>query len=316
MTHISFDYGSRGILIVIGAARSGTTYLTDILDDYFGFGMSPEGHFVLEFHKRLQRYGDLSDAENMARLLADMRHGSTLRIIREEWPPDRRFDISVDELQANLGGTTYADAVYAVFRTIAERLGKPHVGTKNPSYTTELPLVDALFPGRAKYINLVRDGRDVALSTMSMPWGQKNVYACAKSWARHLDLAAAFEHKVGAERLLNVKYEDLVALPVQTLAALERFLGIAVEPDARERFLAGAMSNALAGNFDKWRTAMAPVDIERFEAVAGAHLVRWGYDRLHSRPRLGVAERSAFECHEMARKVSLTLRRKFANWPR
>lgn len=297
------------ILFIIGAARSGTTYLTDTLDDYFDYGMSPEGHFVPALARRLEQFGDLAVEANMTRLLEEVRRGSTLTIIREQWEPERRFDITVEELRERLFEPSYAAVVYAVFRAIAERLGRTRVGTKNPEYTTCLPLLESLFPGRARYIHLVRDGRDVALSTMQVPWGQQTAYACAVHWRRYQELAAAFAARIGPARYLELRYEDLVAEPAPVIARLEAFLDHAVEPAARARLLAAATHSDLARNFGKWRRAMSPRDIERFEAVAGAQLAAAGYELACERPRIGALERGLFEAQEFARKVRLTVDR-------
>lgn len=291
------------MLFIVGAARSGTTYAVDVLGDLFDYGMGPEGHFVPAFARRLRRYGDLAVEANMRRLLADVRNASTLSIIRNEWAPEERFDVSVDELYEVLPSPDYPGVVYAVFLCIARRLGKSRVATKNPSYTGCLPLLESLFPGRAKYINCVRDGRDVALSTMRMSWGQNTAYACARAWGRYIDLATEFEQRVGPARFLNLRYETLVAEPETELARLEAFLGVTLAEEVREGFLARARASDLARNFGKWRTAMPARELERYEAVAGEQLQRWGYERLYPAPRLSLAERAWFEAEELGRKL-------------
>lgn len=298
----------REILFVAGAARSGTTYVTDVLDDLFGYGMGPEGHFVLDFEQRLNRYGDLAVEQNMRRLMNDIRNASTLSIIRNEWPPEARFDVTVDELMARVETPDYAGAVYAVFRAVADHLGQPNVGTKNPTYTLHLRRLERLFPGRARYLNVIRDGRDVALSTMRMSWGQDSAYACAKSWAAHIEAASLFEQRIGPARFMNLCYEDIVAKPDSSLERLESFLGREVEASLRERFLEQARQNDLAANFGKWRDEMAATDVERFEAIAGEQLERCGYERLYDNPRpISWVDATRFEVQEVWRKIRATL---------
>ncbi|MGE0486830.1 MAG: sulfotransferase [Gammaproteobacteria bacterium] len=297
-----------GMLFVVGAARSGTTYLVDVLGDLFDFGMGPEGHFVLQLARRLGRYGDLAEVRNMTRLLEDVRAASTLSIIRNEWPAHERFDVTLDELRARVYEPSFAAVVYATYRCIADHLGKANVASKNPAYTLHLPLLESLFPGRARYVNLVRDGRDVALSSLRLPWGQNTVYACARSWARCIESARTFERAIGGDRFLNVRYEDLVQDPEATLARLEAFLGMPLAAATRDAFIAQARGSDLAANFGKWKSAMSARDIERFEAVAGVALDAWGYERTCPAPRVGLVEAAWFEGEELARKVRATLR--------
>ena len=295
------------MLFVIGAARSGTTYAVDILDELFDFGMGPEGHFVLNLARRLRRYGDLQIAYNMERLLSDMRHGSTLSIIRTEWAPEKRFDVSLAQLSARLPEKTFAGAVYAVFRCIADAMGKQHVGTKNPAYTLALPLLEHHFGKRAKFLHVVRDGRDVALSTLKMPWGEKSVYAAASSWALHTRRAIEFQKTVGASRYLTVKYEDLVSKPEKVLDALEMFLGFEIEPARKQDFLQSAGEGGFSGNFLKWKKALAERDRIRFEALAGPELAHFGYEREFASPVVSGLEVAYFESRELMRKIAHTV---------
>lgn len=300
-------------LFVVGAARSGTTYVTDVLDEYFDYGMSPEGHFVLQIANKLKQYGPLSIAENMTHLLEDVRQSSTLSIIREQWPVERRFDVTLEQLRENLLESSFAGVVYSVFKCIAARLRRRNIGSKNPQYTTCLPMLEGLFPGRAKYLNVIRDGRDVALSTMRMPWGQKSAYACAKSWSRYIDLAMAFEQQVGPQRFMNIRYESFVEDPVPCIERLETFLGYNLSHDRRAAFLDAASSNRLSNNFGKWKSDLGARDRVRYEAVAGHNLRRMNYEVECASPSIGILEKAGFEIHDFGRAAYHTLRQYVKN---
>src|SRR5205823_6449212 len=94
-----------------------------------------------------------------------------------------------------------------------------------------------LFPA-AKFIQIVRDGRDCAVSgwfhnlRMTPDWTKKNFaslrgYAvrCAQTWAEQLADAQQFADRNPA-RFLRVRYEDLAADTDRALAALFNFLGV------------------------------------------------------------------------------------------
>src|SRR3546814_5319164 len=55
-----------------------------------------------------------------------------------------------------------------------------------------MDLVNAWF-GNARFLHIVRDGRDVALSHQTMPYGAGNIAECARAWAR------SEERRVGKE---------------------------------------------------------------------------------------------------------------------
>ena len=90
--HESLKDSNKSILFIIGAARSGTTYLESIIDDWFGYGMGPEGTFVEDFARRLHKYGNLLEMRNLRRLVHDLSHCEMLEIVRNRWSEDTRFD--------------------------------------------------------------------------------------------------------------------------------------------------------------------------------------------------------------------------------
>ena len=62
---------------------------------------------------------------------------------------------------------------------------------------------------RLRYIYLVRDPRDVAMSFMKTPVGDKHYYAIVKKWAKLQEQAIAILEAV-PNIILNIKYEELL----------------------------------------------------------------------------------------------------------
>ena len=301
---------SKKLLFVFGAARSGTTYVNSLLDDWFGYGMGPEGHFVDGFARRLDEYGDIGEKANFQRLVNDVARCPMLEIIRSKWNPEElRFDVSPAWLMEELSEQSYAGLVYAVFRCVALGQGKPRVGNKNPSYWQCLPLLHQLFPTQAQYLEVIRDGRDVALSTMKVPWGQKNVFSCAQVWVQSLQAGRDFAQQLPAERYLRIRYEDLLNFPLETLTIIEQFVKISLSDDAREAFLKVSEENSKRQNYYKWEAEMTPRDQRIFEAVAGVLLRQNGYKTVLDDPSVGALEATYYRAEEWIRKATLTLGR-------
>ena len=78
-------------LFVVGAPRSGTTYLSGLLEDT-RFGTPIEPHFITKYHDRLDRYGDLQQAANFAHLIRD--------ISRERPVMQWQLDLDADLIRA------------------------------------------------------------------------------------------------------------------------------------------------------------------------------------------------------------------------
>ena len=157
-----------------------------------------------------------------------------------------------------------------------------------------LPLLEQLFPD-ARFVHLVRDGRDAALSFLSVPagimtegWGHpRDAAGFACQWATEVRAARELGRRVGTARYLEVGYEALVAEPEAGLRGICAFLGLAYDEAMVD--YAGKTESARKEHQQRlnepprvgvrnWRTEMAPADVAAFEAVAGDLLHELGYE--------------------------------------
>ena len=128
------------------------------------------------------------------------------------------------------GGMTTGEAIAAVFAAYAAQRGKPRWGDKTPLYMQHLDLLDRLFPD-ARFVHPIRDGRDAALSFLAVPpglmtegWGHpRDAAGFACQWAIEVRAARRLGARVGADRYLEVRYEELVADPDTVLRAVCAF---------------------------------------------------------------------------------------------
>jgi hypothetical protein len=194
-------------------------------------------------------------------------------------------------------------------------------------YMQNLRLLGRLFPD-ARYVHLIRDGRDAALSFLAMPrgivtetWMHPSTpaeFAC--QWRTEVAAARRLGRRVGP-RSLEVRYEELVADAQMTLRRICDFAGLQYEP---------AMVD-YAGNVDvsakphqqrllqppttgvrDWRMQMSAADVEAFERVAGDLLRELGYETTHATDPSGRARLAWYEARALAwRGASFALRRSF-----
>ena len=279
---------------MLGAPRSGTTFLASLVA-LTRFGTPVESHFVNRFMHRLASYEPLSDEGNRVRLIRDI---MAMRSI-QQW----ESAVSPETVARQLGDdASYADVVDAVQLLHPDRHERGAWAEKTPHYLADLQAIDALFPD-ARYLFIVRDGRDVALSLLRKPWGPNNVYACARYWSELNDQVELIERLRASGRLMSLRYEDLLESTEAQARAIHEFLD---EPWDDER-MAPLLARTLAGNHGKWREEMRAKDIALFDSVAADVLALYGYPVGPTRS-LSRLERTFHELDDRARWLGFMFR--------
>ncbi len=266
-------------LLVLGVRRSGTTLLRVMLDRNAALAVPDESYFVPQLARRHRGTVD------PVAFVDDLRRLPTL----VEWG----LDPGAVAQRLRPGMTTGA-ALAAIFETYAAERGKARWGDKTPLYMQFLPVLERLFPD-ALFVHLVRDGRDAALSFLAVPegimtagWGHpRGVAGFACQWATEVRDARALGRRVGHERYLELRYEDLVAQPGRELERVCTFAGLAYD-DGMLEYVGQTesaakphqqrLSQAPTPGVRNWRTELAPDDRIAFEQVAGAVLAELGYE--------------------------------------
>ena len=303
------------IIFVFGPARGGTTFVNNLLDEWFSVGTGPEGTFISEIVQYSKKLGDLSNAGNRQRLAEAISKAAMFEIIRSRWSEDSRFDVTPEDILQRMKEPSVGAAIYAAFKSVADYRIKDRVGNKNPNYWRQLPVLHEMFPSNAKYVFVMRDGRDVALSLRYVPWGGKSVYEAARDWARMVQTVGRFRKELPDNRILTVSYERLLQYPGDTIDDFAHFLGVSDQIGLRERYEDAARQNELRNNFDKWRTEMSLEDQEVFEAVAGGVLSECGYERRFPNAKLGATKIFGYELLTFLRRIRVTVYHSFSKLP-
>lgn len=288
---------------IVGNDRSGTTMLRLILDRS-SVAIPPESMFLVDFEP-VRRAGGLDDPAAAAAFLRRVWEHPRVRLWGiAESPPAVPLDLTHAD--------AYRFAVEAPFRAYARMNEKERWADKTPLYLAHVDELAEVWTD-ARFVVLVRDGRDVALSLLGVPFGPNNVWAAAHFWARGIDLGVTAEKRHGA-RVLTIRYEDLVTDPATHVERLCAFLGLAFEPDMLAiehtdsskvlKDQAGWFTNVWAGinrsAVGKWKTEMSPRQQRVFDQVAGPQLERMGYECTPGEARPGTLEITGYRIHDAA----------------
>ena len=266
---------------IVGNDRSGTTMLRLILDRGADAAVPPESMFLTDFAPAFDA-GEPRDTAAAAQLMRQVWEHPKVRLWELGPAPPAPHGVT--------GPDAYRLIVESPFEAYAARHGKPRWGDKTPHYVHHVDHLLRLWPG-ARFVVLVRDGRDVALSLKRMPFGPNNAWAAAQWWARGIRAGAraAAEHP-GA--VLTVRYEDLAERPSEQVRRVCGFLGLSysdamlelehvdparIVPDQAAWFptLFDGINTSAVG---RWRHEMSARDRRIFAALAGAELAQLGYE--------------------------------------
>jgi len=121
---------------------------------------------------------------------------------------------------------TYSGILEAFFHIYMVREKKEIWGDKTPAYILHIYMLKKLFP-KAKFINIIRDVRDVCLSA-NKAWG-RNIYLTAQRWFNHITKFREDVKKYSPHDYLEVKYEELLDYPEKNLRKICEFLNIDFE---------------------------------------------------------------------------------------
>ena len=145
--------------IIVGSPRSGTTLLRFMLDSHPELTIPPETGF-LALAPKLRGRGDKLREKFFHAVINYPQPFSA-------WPD---FEIPEDAFWAALTEIvpfTVPEGFRAFYRLYAARFGKSRWGDKTPLYCMELDTIRRVLP-EARFIHIIRDGRDTALSLRRM----------------------------------------------------------------------------------------------------------------------------------------------------
>ena len=289
--------GVNPYVFIVGCPRSGTTLLRRMVDAHPQLAITPETHWIPRLYR--MRAGLSDDGRVSGELIAALRAERRFPKlgVQAEW---------LEQLLAADGPLSYAQVVSAIFDLYGQRRGTELVGDKTPSYVRHIDLLHDLWP-QARFVHLVRDGRDVCLSALSWTrmaerfrrrfptWDEDPVTTAALWWRWNVAIGRQAGARLGPDRYHEVRYEALVEHPAAECRRLCAFLGVAYAGtmlhfhEGRTRTDPGLSSKRAwlppTPGLRDWRTQMPPEAIERFEAVAGDLLDDLGYERGVPTPR-------------------------------
>jgi Sulfotransferase family len=297
------DYhGCDPYLFIVGCARSGTTLVRRIVDAHPQIAITTEMHWISHYVNYFKNQNRLVTPKLVSELSGHKRFA--------------QFEIPREQFEGLLGSgeaLPYPTFLRRLFGLYGKINNKPLVGNKTPAYIRRMLDLHALWP-EAKFVHIIRDGRDVCLSVLNWkkanhivgryaPWEEDPVSTTALWWERKVRKGREDGAALGPGLYQETLYEDLVDEPQRECKRLCEFLGVPYDDamirfhEGRERVEPGRGAKSawlrVTSGLRDWRTEMCTGDVERFEAAAGDLLEELGYERAVPNPSSEALEQAA-----------------------
>jgi hypothetical protein len=278
---------------IVGVGRSGTTLLRMMLDAHPDLAIPPETGFLPDV-AALTETGDALKRS----FLRSVTSASTFE----------DFQLSAAQLEAALAAIEPFDVTCGLrcfYQLYAARFAKPRWGDKTPMYCLHLDAIERALP-EARFIHLIRDGRDVACSVRHLWFAPgETIEAIAFEWRRRVHRCRHLGRI--ARHYMEVRYEALVGNPWTVLSDICRFIEVDAHPAMRryhERSRARLTEHVARANADgstlithaqrvhnqrfvmqpptperigRWREQLSPAEQASFASAAGDLLAELGY---------------------------------------
>jgi hypothetical protein len=256
-----------------GCDRSGTTLLGSVLGSHHSILCVPEAQFKYELFVLASQNNKNIDIEKITDFLV------------RNW----RLGLwGITEEIKNKFQKSGAEDIASILRWLSARYGQKIGKTKFSQWIDHTPsnlrhifqLLD-YFPD-ARFIHIVRDGRAIAASSSfsHLEWGPNTPLEAARFWLEKISYGLAAENTIGPERVIRIRYEDLLLQMNKTLERICDFLKIEVCDEmkkasgftphpytARQHSLVGSPPDPKRAF--AWKLSLTTREIEIFESVAG-----------------------------------------------
>lgn len=239
-----------------------------------------------------------------------LRTATDRRAAVEVWlRSDNHLLTTLSEVDVRKMVETQCHNVGDFLRLIMEAMGRrqrmPRWAETTPAHVLHMQEIQSQIPD-ALFVHVVRDGRDVAASMARQGWirpgpGDRDrpALAAAAYWRWVIERGHR-EGKAVGDSYCEVRYEDLVDCPAETLARLGGFIGQPLDWEAIQRVGIGSVGapntsfpESKSGFKGRWRTELSPADAKDVDAMLASTLRTLGYASDASGGGFGLTARRA-----------------------
>ena len=212
---------------IIGTGRCGSSMLAQMLNSHSKICVPHELQILFEYSNNGSRLHEIFKEKKNERFGPE----DFVELIEARCPHKfhEYFDYRHFFEKQQYPILSFKKLVNSLYSEIAESKHKEVFIEQTPWYGQRIDILNELFPD-AKYIHMIRDGRDVAISFARTPWWHNDIGENLERW--HTEVRQIIDSSnqiLNSNQMLQVRYEDFVEQPENGLRRICDFLGIDFE---------------------------------------------------------------------------------------
>lgn len=285
---------------ILGNPRSGTSLLRLILNSHKDIVVPPESGFLLWWYKKYSKWTTESSQNQglVDQYIFDLKSSKKM----ETWNVD--YNTLCNSINKNQPDS-YLSLSQQVSLAYANQQGKsPYlIGDKNNYYIHHLQELHQLAP-HAKYLHIIRDGRDVACSYKALeklntdspykPTLPTKIGIIANEWVENNQKILAFSKMIAPSNYFSIRYEDLILSTEKQTKSLCDFFRIEYdknmmlyyehnksnkeEPIETLDWKRKTLQKPDKSNINKYLEILSQNEVNEFNKIGRDVLIEFGYE--------------------------------------
>lgn len=297
-------------IILLASERSGTNLLRAVVSSHSKVASPPPCGLVDALARRAFHYITPSNPPHIDELIGDAI--TITKIHLNPWG----IDLNPQAVLDRMNGTSFWQLFKALNDIYAEEKGQAFWFSKEPSMFEHIYEIKMHMPN-AKFIYMVRDGRDVAASVLRGGVQASHIYDAANRWVESQRYCMnAFSDPVIKDSTFMLKYEDLITDSESIVKNLMEFIGLDFESSQMEfhqkkeiikhssksEFWKNISKPIDSSNMGKYRKTLKARQIEIFESTAWEEMRALGYQlENNTRKHYSFIDRGIFRISSIVR---------------
>ena len=266
--------------IIVGRGRSGTTLLSEIINNHKSVAIPGELFFIINLYKKYKN--KKIDNKVINDFISD--------IFKEDRIKEYNFDENKLKQFLNLNiPINFNSLCLYTYINFASQQNKNNlilIGDKNPHYALFLKQIFNIFPN-VKFIHIIRDYRDNILSFKNVYFDLNHTEALAYRWLYFNKRIAKYSRKY-PQNFITIKYEDLVNSNEENIVKICNYLQIEYESKMldfhknNERYKLYTWHKNInipinSNNVGKWEKKFTKSEIIKMDYICANFARKFGY---------------------------------------